>query len=72
MVYTLIFRAIGFPFMKVISNYLEKKVCVSKHLYECSYRIFKIMPIYCTDDHSVLQIKEKIFIDKFKPTLNRA
>ena len=29
------------------------------HLYKCSNGIFKIMPIYQTDDYSTLQIKEK-------------
>ena len=31
----------------------------------------KFMPIYKTNDHTTLQVKEKNFIDKFKPTLNK-
>ena len=46
---------------------------ISKHLYEFSYVIVKIMPIYQTDDYSLLKKKkkkkEKIHI--FKPILNR-
>ena len=48
----------------------NRKLCVSKHLYKCSNENFKIIPIYWTDDYTLLQIKEKNFIDKFKPTLN--
>ena len=29
------------------------------------------MPIYQTNDYTLLQIKEKKFIDKFKPKLNK-
>ena len=29
------------------------------------------MPIYQTNDYTLLQIKEKKFIDKFKPNLNK-
>ena len=29
------------------------------------------MPIYQTDDYTLLQIKEKKFIDKFRPKLNK-
>ena len=37
----------------------ENRNYVSKHLYECSYRLSKIMPIYQTDLYSLLQIKGK-------------
>ena len=37
----------------------------------CSQSEFKIMPIYQTNDYTLLQIKEKKFIDKFKPKLNK-
>ena len=42
---------------------------VSKHLYECSNRFFKLMPIYQTDDDSSLQIKEKKIKTYIKPSL---
>ena len=47
----------------------KRKLNLSKHLYECSQGFFKIMPIYQTNDYTILQIKEKKFIDKFKPKL---
>ena len=50
----------------------NRKFHVSKYLYEYSIGIFKIMPIDQTDEYSLLKIKEKNFMDKFKPTLNRA
>ena len=37
----------------------NRKVYVSKHLYECSSRMFKIMPIYQTDDYSLTPNKRK-------------
>ena len=37
----------------------NRKLQVSKPLYECSNGHFKIMPVYQTDDCSLLQIKEK-------------
>ena len=40
-------------------------------LYQCSRGKFKIMPIYQTNNYTLLQIKEKNFIDKFKPKLNK-
>ena len=47
----------------------NRKLSVSKHLYQCSRGKFEIMPIYQTNDYTLLQIKEKNFIDKFKPKL---
>ena len=44
---------------------------VSKHIYECSNGHFHIMPLYQSDNYSLLTIKEQYFIDKFKPSLNR-
>ena len=44
---------------------------VSKHIFECSKGNFKVMPIYQTDDYSMITIKEQSFIDKHKPMLNR-
>ena len=38
----------------------NKKLYVSKKLYECSNELFKIMPIYQTDDNTLLQIKKKL------------
>ena len=49
----------------------NRKLNVSKHLYQCSRGKFKIMPIYQTNDYTLLLIKEKYFIDKFKPKLNK-
>ena len=46
-------------------------VCVSKHLYQCSVGKFEIMPTYQTNNYMLLQIKEKNFMDKFKPKLNK-
>ena len=48
------------------------KLNVSKHLYQSSRGKINIMPIYQNDDYTLLQIlKEKDFIDKFKPKLNK-
>ena len=54
--------------IKITEN---RKLSVSKHLYECSHGELKIMSIYQTNDYTLLQIKEKKFIDKFKPNLNK-
>ena len=48
----------------------NRKLNVSKHLCKCSQGKFKIMPIYQTN-YMLLQIKEKNFIDEFKPKLNK-
>ena len=37
----------------------NRKLNVSKHLYECSQGKFKVMPIYLTNNYTLLQIKEK-------------
>ena len=37
----------------------NRKLNVSKHLYQCCQGKFKIMPIYQTNDYVLLQIKEK-------------
>ena len=47
------------------------KLNVSKRLYQCSRGKFNIMPIYQNNDYTQLQIKERNFIDKFKPKLNK-
>ena len=47
------------------------KLNVSKHLYQCNRRKFNIMPINQNNDYTLLQIKERNFIDKFKPKLNK-
>ena len=44
----------------------NRKLNVLKHLYQCSRGKFKIMPIFQTNDYTLLQIKEKKVIDKFK------
>ena len=49
----------------------NRKLNASKHLYQCSRGQFVIIPIYQTNDYTLLQIKEKNFIDKFKPKLNK-
>ena len=43
----------------------------SKHLYQCSRGKFKIMPIYQNNDYTLLQIKERNFMDKFQLKLNK-
>ena len=49
-----------------------RKLCVSKHIYECSNGHFHIMPLYQSDNYSRLtEIIEKHFVDKFKPSFNR-
>ena len=40
-------------------------------LYQWSQGKFKIMPIYQTNNYTLLWIKEKNFMDKFKPKLNK-
>ena len=37
----------------------NRKLNVSKHLYECSQDKFEVMNIYQTNDYTLLQIKEK-------------
>ena len=49
----------------------NRKLNVSKHLYQCRQGKFKIMPLYQTNDYTLLQIKENNFIDEFKPKLNK-
>ena len=49
----------------------NRKLNVSKHWYQCSRGNFYIMPIYQSNDYTLLQIKERNFIDKFKPKLNK-
>ena len=51
--------------IKITEN---RKINVSKHLYEGE---FKIMPIYQTKAYTLLQIKEKKFIDRFKQNMNK-
>ena len=48
----------------------NRKLNVSKELYECSQGKFNIMPIYQTNYYMVFQIKGKI-IDKCEPKLNK-
>ena len=43
------------------------KLNVSKHLYEYSQRKFKIMPIYQTNDYTLLQIKDKTLLINSSP-----
>ena len=49
----------------------NRKFYVSKKAYECRNGLFKIMSKYQTDDYILLQIKEKNFVEKIKPSLNR-
>ena len=55
-------------YIKIEEN---RKLDVLKHLYQTSQGKFEIMPIYQTNDYKLLQIKEKKFIVKFKPKLNK-
>ena len=48
------------PYTEVILNYQKIDIPVSKHLYRCCKRMFKIMKKYLTDDNTILQIKEKL------------
>ena len=43
--------------IKITEN---RKLNISKHLYECDQGYFKIIPIYQTNNYMLLQIKEKI------------
>ena len=54
--------------IKITEN---RNLNVSKHLHECSWGEFKIMPIYQTNNYMLVQIKVQKFIDKFKPKLNK-
>ena len=49
----------------------NRKLNISKHQCQCSHCKFKIIPIYQTNDYTLLQIKEKNFIDKLKPNLKK-
>ena len=49
----------------------NRKLNVSKHLYQSSRGKSKIMSIYKTNDYTLLQITKKNFIDKSKPKLNK-
>ena len=49
----------------------NRKFNVSKNLYQCNWGKFDIMPINQNNDYTLLQIKERNFIDKFKPKLNK-
>ena len=49
----------------------NRKLNVSKQLYECNLGKFKTMPIYQTKDYTLLQIKEKDIVDKIKLMLNK-
>ena len=53
--------------IKITEN---RKLNVLKNLYQWIQCKFKIMPLYQTNDYTLLQIKEKNFIDRFKPKLN--
>ena len=49
----------------------NRKLNVSKHLYQCSRGEDNIMQIYQNNDYTLLQINERNFIDRFKPKLNK-
>ena len=49
----------------------NRKLNVSKYLYLCSSGKFNTKPIYQNNDYTLLQIKERNFMDKFKPKLNK-
>ena len=44
---------------------------MSKHIFGCSHGLFKTMPVFQTDNYNLQQIKEKDFIEKYKPTLSK-
>ena len=48
----------------------NRKLFVSKHIFECG-KEFKIIPIYQNHNYQTLLIKEKDFISKYMPKLNR-
>ena len=45
----------------------NRKLNVSKYLYQCSRGKLNIISINQNNDYTLLQIKERNFIDKFKP-----
>ena len=47
------------------------KLFVSKYIFEYSHGLFKTMPIFQTGNYNLIQIKEKDFIEKYKPTINK-
>ena len=49
----------------------NRKLNISKHLYQWSRGNFNIMPIYQNNDYTLLLIKERNFKEKFKPKLNK-
>ena len=49
----------------------NRKLNILKHIYQCSKGKYKIMTIYTSSVYKLLQIKERNFIDKFKPKLNK-
>ena len=50
---------------------INRKLFVSKYMFECSHGLFKTIPIFQTDNYNLLQINEKDSIEKYKPTLNK-
>ena len=54
--------------IKIADN---RKLNVSKHQYVYSQCEFKIMPLYQTNDYSLLHVKEKKLIDKSKSKLDK-
>ena len=50
---------------------INRKLFISKHIFQCSHGLFKSMPIFQTDNYNLLHIKERDFIEKNKPTLNK-
>ena len=49
----------------------NRKLNVSKHLYQYSRGKFNIMPINQNNDYTLQQITERTFMNKFKPKLNK-
>ena len=45
----------------------NRKLYVLKHLYKCISGLFRRMPIYHTVNYTLLKIKGKNLIEKFKP-----
>ena len=50
---------------------INRKLFVSKHIFECSHGLFKTILIFQTDNYNLLQINEKDFIEKYKPAVNK-
>ena len=53
-----------------IKSETNRKLFVSKHIFECGKK-FEIIPIYQNHDYNLLLLKERDFISKYTPSLNK-